>query len=150
MSPELFLEIRQSCLPEFSVGKKTRFYINAGPYIGGMAYSNASGRGYNSPTHSGDRWIIEGSASKYFRGGDVGLKSCMGLEIPVSATFAFQMEGQFSIGFWKIAHGNLGSYGGLINTMDVSCSLGLIYKLKKFSLSDIKLYKPSSSCCEHQ
>ncbi len=118
-----------SILPEFTVGDKPRFYINAGLGYGGIIHSYMKGTGGSWSMGVGKTYDLDGTAKGYFGGEEVTLQSGMGVELPVSKRFAVTAEGRFSMGLSDISQGGFGSYAEFLHSLNYSVSAGLVYKI---------------------
>ena len=73
-------------LPEIVLGKKLKYIISAGPYLGILLHSHKNGSGeYTEWVNPGNHkdYTIDGSANADFSNLNIGLKAITGLEIPV-------------------------------------------------------------------
>ncbi len=125
-----------SIFPELSIGKSFTFNFSVGPAFGYLINSKVSGYSYSydiSGNH--DSWTDEGSAKSDFNSVDVRLFSSIGLEIPIKNKFKMTINNSYSRGISNIANEGFGSYAEFLSTKDITLTLGIIYKLDKFTFS---------------
>ena len=123
-----------SIFPELSIGKSFMLNFSVGPAFGFLVNSDISGSSYSYDILGNhDSWTDEGSANSDFNSFEVRLFASIGLEVPIKNKFKMTINNSYSKGISNIADGGLGSYAEFLSTKDITLTLGVIYKLDKFT-----------------
>jgi len=104
-------------------GRRTQFFLNAGPFVGYLISRNF--------VIKDDNWQYSpiNSASLYKRF-DTGISGGFGVLIPVGSKFAISIEGRNNFGLFTISQPG-GSIGGPVQTNSSNLLIGFTYKLGK-------------------
>jgi len=123
-------------LPELRLGNRFAVYLNAGPYIGYIVYSQKNGESRHGNIDLEYHTEIEsGSAKDLFSGFDLGVSATVGLEIPILKNIKTHPEFIYNLGLNNISTGSLGNSEG-INSKNFFITLGIGYRLNSFNITD--------------
>ncbi len=116
-------------LPEFVYGKKLRFYLQVGPYMGFLLSSNAKGQRIVTDGTNKVKADVDGSASDIFPGIDWGFFVGAGVEYPLSKRIKLAIDAQYSRGLAGFSQED--EY--VFATQNFTVGLSFIYVLKGYA-----------------
>jgi hypothetical protein len=124
-------------LPELRIGNRFAVYINAGPFVGYIIYTQKTGESSYGDINQNNYTVIEsGSAKDVFNGMDFGFSASVGFEIPILAKISFHPEVCYSYVLNNIASGAIGNNSGGINSRNLYITIGVGYFINGFNISD--------------
>jgi len=125
--------------PEIEFGKKCKFLLSIGPYLGILLHSNKKGSGKYfdyTPQVSVKEWSVDGSAKYEFYTRDFGVKATAGMEFPISSRVRLFTHVGYKIGVNIAAGGSICATSKLIpQIFDVS--LGIGYKINNSNVQKL-------------
>ncbi len=115
-----------SVLPNISVGQKTKFYLNIGPFVGVLLSQKSKNK-----TESIYEWIYV-SNNQNSRRMDFGISSGIGTEIPINDNLKLSIDITNETGLISVVEDEI-FFKGKAKTNSTSLSLGIIYHFKSKS-----------------
>lgn len=117
--------------PEFSIGNRFHFYLNAGPYISNifhlLAYGNGGSWQYsdNWMTITTSNWKVDGKSKDFLYGLELAISSQCGIEFPISKKIKLHAEANYILGLASSSGAKLYSAFIKCNTLFVSGGISI-------------------------
>jgi hypothetical protein len=110
-------------LARFTVGRRVRFFLNAGPYFGYLIKQSSKTRSSKNGTNNSD-------FTDSFKRIDIGITTGVGLGIPIKDIFVISLEARNNTGLYDIGNSPFPN-GTTMKTNSTNFLVGLTYILGK-------------------
>ncbi|MHB1279455.1 MAG: porin family protein [Bacteroidia bacterium] len=110
-------------LARATIGKKVKYYLNAGPYFSGLLKETEESWGENFTR-------VKHTNPYNFKPFDTGISTGIGLSVPYRTKFSFSFEIRNNIGLYNISRSKSIINDGTVQHVSTNFLFGLSYRLK--------------------
>jgi hypothetical protein len=118
--------------PQFSFGKKLKFFFYPGIYFGTLLHSTIYGSSYSWVANHDTTVTINGNATGYYPNFEFGIIMGYGIEVPIYKNLNIVFDNNFSMNALPIG----GSWGSeKIKMLNLNFELGFVYNFNKMKMA---------------